>query len=149
MSKDEHRSFRVSLLSVGPDPQHNRFKNLLIWVQTSVMYLTCSQRCPSALPTLNLRLTDTCSRLLMRLMAGGKQRDEAQKISWDHLKSGPLESPSGQQENNVLGMNVKALQTRTVWANFVQTLHNVKDHIALMKSCNKLRKHLSRIEVKV
>lgn len=74
---------------------------------------------------------------------------EAQKISRDHLKNGPLESPSGQREKNVLGMNVKALQTRTVWANFVQTLQNVKDHIALMKSCNKLIKNLSRIDVKV
>lgn len=42
--------------------------------QLGVKSLTCSQGCPSALPTLNLRLTDTCSRLLMRLTAGGENR---------------------------------------------------------------------------
>lgn len=55
-------------------PKIHHFKNLLISdYKTSVIHLTWSQGCPSALPTLNLRLTDTCSRLLMRLTAGGKQ----------------------------------------------------------------------------
>lgn len=63
-------------------------------IDGSVMHLTCSQGCPSALPTLYLRLIDTCSRLLIRLTAA-KERERERwglRIYSICIRSGPIET---------------------------------------------------------
>lgn len=89
----------------------------------NVLYLTCSQGCPSALPTLNLRLTDTCRRLLMRLTAGEKDAERIYLICFKKWSTGVTQWPTSRIP--ILRLHRRKIKGHLKWIKDVNELKNV------------------------